>query len=500
MVALTFWYEYYNNSVAYHIQTILFQRQKLPYPKSVGFIVTNEFCERFSYYGMRTILSLYLRDKLGYGDDSATVIYHTFTMFAYFFPLIGAMIADGWLGRFRTILYLSVVYATGSILISVTAMPPVKLPQLEFTILALLLIAFGTGGIKPCVSAFGGDQFKLPEQEKYLGYFFSLFYFSINAGSLISTFLTPILRADVHCFGDTDCYSLAFGVPGILMVISIIFFVAGKRFYVMKTPTGNVMAKVSSCIGHAVLRSFKSKEKREHWLDHADDKYDTNLIEDVKSLLRVLVLFIPLPVFWALFDQQGSRWTFQADRMEQDIGGWTLKADQMQVLNPFLILIFIPLFEIAIYPCLTWCRLVRKPLHKMIWGGILASCAFVISGIVELSLLPTYGTPVSDGLAQLRIYNGYNCNFTLNMNVANVTQDATIGPLGAYEKLDIEADQIIQLPYSLRGAPNSECENITFSNTFSLMEKTANSYFISNNNLYNFIDNNNKAIDGVSVR
>ncbi|XP_045458412.1 peptide transporter family 1-like [Melitaea cinxia] len=371
---------------------------------------------------------------------------------------------------------------------------------LELTILALLLIAFGTGGIKPCVSAFGGDQFKLPEQEKYLGYFFSLFYFSINAGSLISTFLTPILRADVHCFGDNDCYSLAFGVPGILMIISIIFFVAGKRFYIMKSPTGNVMSRVASCIGHAVLRSFQNKEKREHWLDHADDKYDTNLIEDVKALLGVLVLFIPLPVFWALFDQQGSRWTFQADRMEQDIGGWTLKADQMQVLNPLLILIFIPLFEVAIYPCLTWCRLIRKPLHKMIWGGILAAFAFVISGIVELSLLPTYGTPVSDGLAQLRIYNGYDCNFTLNMNVQNITYNATIGPLGAYEKLDIEADQIIQLPYSLRGMPNSACENITFSNTFSLLEKTANSYFISNNNLYNFIDDNNKAIDGVNVR
>lgn len=86
------------------------------------------------------------------------------------------------------------------------------------------------------------------------------------------------------------------------------------------------------------------------------------------------------------------------------------------------------------------------------------------------------------------------------MNVQNITYNATIGPLGAYEKLDIEADQIIQLPYSLRGMPNSACENITFSNTFSLLEKTANSYFISNNNLYNFIDDNNKAIDGVNVR
>ncbi|XP_013189412.1 peptide transporter family 1 isoform X1 [Amyelois transitella] len=470
--------------------------KKLPYPKAVGFIVTNEFCERFSYYGMRTILSLYLRDKLGYSDNGATVIYHVFTMFAYFFPLVGAMIADGWLGRFRTILYLSLVYAAGTILISLTAMPPVSLPPLEFTIFALLLIAFGTGGIKPCVSAFGGDQFKLPEQERYLGYFFSLFYFSINAGSLISTFLTPILRADVHCFGENDCYSLAFGVPGILMIVSILFFVAGKKLYIIKNPAGNVIGRVGTCISHAVVKSCRDKEKREHWLDHADDKYETGLIEDVKALLRVLVLFIPLPVFWALFDQQGSRWTFQADRMYQDIGSWQLKADQMQVLNPLLILVFIPLFEVAIYPFLTWCRLIRKPLHKMIWGGVLAACAFIISGIVELSLLPTYGTPVTAGLAQLRVYNGFNCNVTLNL--PNNTH--VITPLSAYEQLDIKAEEFTQLPYSMQGDSNSNCANISYSGSFFLEEETANSFFINRDGVYNFTDKNDKAIDGVSVR
>ncbi|XP_072931088.1 peptide transporter family 1-like isoform X2 [Epargyreus clarus] len=478
---------------------------KLPYPKAVGFIVTNEFCERFSYYGMRTILSLYLRDKLGYSDNGATVIYHVFTMFAYFFPVLGAMIADGWLGRFRTILYLSLVYATGSVLISVTAMPPVNLPQLEFTIVALLLIAFGTGGIKPCVSAFGGDQFKLPEQERYLGYFFSLFYFAINAGSLISTFLTPILRADVKCFGENDCYSLAFGVPGILMVVSILFFVAGKRLYIIKNPAGNVLGRVFTCISHAVFKSCKTKEKREHWLDHADDKFDGGLIEDIKSLLRVLVLFIPLPVFWALFDQQGSRWTFQADRMQQDIGSWTLKADQMQVLNPLLILVFIPLFEVAIYPFLTWCKLIRKPLHKMIWGGVLAACAFVISGVVELNLLPTYGTPVSEGLAQLRVYNGYNCNFTLHTNymtedTVNSTDGFMIGPLDVYENLKIEADKFLELPYSLQGQNDTECAGISHTGHFRLLEKKANSFFINNKGVSNFTDNNDKAIDGFHIR
>lgn len=96
------------------------------------------------------------------------------------------------------------------------------------TVIGLFLIAVGTGGIKPCVSAFGGDQFKLPEQSHQLEKFFSLFYFAINAGSLISTTLTPVLREDVHCFGDNDCYSLAFGVPGALMIASI-----GKKLFLI---------------------------------------------------------------------------------------------------------------------------------------------------------------------------------------------------------------------------------------------------------------------------
>lgn len=85
----------------------------------------------------------------------------------------------------------------------------------------MVLIAIGYGGIKPCVAAFGGDQFELPGQSAQLATFFSAFYFAINAGSLISILVIPILRQDVHCFNENDCYSLAFGVPGILMVVSI---------------------------------------------------------------------------------------------------------------------------------------------------------------------------------------------------------------------------------------------------------------------------------------
>lgn len=149
------------------------------------------------------------------------MIYHAFTVLVYFFPLLGAVISDSFLGKFNTILYLSIVYAVGNAVLSIGAIGPLNLPDRGFAILGMLLIALGTGGIKPCVSAFGGDQFRLPQQELQLAMFFSMFYFSINAGSLLSTAITPILREKVHCFDEESCFSLAFGIPGILMVVSI---------------------------------------------------------------------------------------------------------------------------------------------------------------------------------------------------------------------------------------------------------------------------------------
>ncbi|XP_037825911.1 peptide transporter family 1 [Lucilia sericata] len=394
------------------------QVKKLPYPKSVFFIISNEFCERFNYYGMRTILVLYLSRQLNYSDDTATVIFHIFTMFVYFLCIFGAIISDSWLGKFKTILYLSLVYVCGSVLITLGAIPPLNLPATTFTMIGLSLIALGSGGIKPCVSAFGGDQFKLPEQIKQMTTFFSLFYFSINAGSLISTTVTPILREDVHCFGQKECYSLAFGVPAVLMAVSIVVFVLGKPLYKSKPPAGNMVVLVSKTIGNAISTRWHEKKTnpREHWLDYADKKYDRQLIEDVKVLMRVLVLYLPLPIFWALFDQQGSRWTFQATRMDGDMGSWDIKPDQLQVLNPLLILVFIPLYDVAFYPALSLIG-IRRPLQKLTLGGILAGVAFIISGVVELNLEKTYPTLPTPYTAQLRIFNGENCAYTFNSNL-----------------------------------------------------------------------------------
>ncbi|XP_017145502.1 peptide transporter family 1 isoform X3 [Drosophila miranda] len=395
------------------------QVKKLPYPKSVFFIISNEFCERFNYYGMRTVLVLYLSRQLGYAEDTATVVFHVFTMFVYFLCVFGAIISDSWLGKFKTILYLSMVYICGSVLLTLGAIGPLNLPVETFTMLGLALIALGSGGIKPCVSAFGGDQFKVPEQVKQITSFFSLFYFSINAGSLISTTVTPILREDVSCFDDINCYPLAFGVPAILMIVSVVIFVLGRSLYKMKPPAGNMVVLVSSTIWTAITTKCKEKKTnpREHWLDYADKKYERHLIDDVKVLMRVLFLYIPLPIFWALFDQQGSRWTFQATRMDGDMGSWDIKPDQLQVLNPLLILVFIPLYDVAFYPALSLVG-IRRPLQKLTMGGILAGIAFIISGVVELNLEQTYPVIPSSGNTQLRVFSGIpDCSYRFSTNL-----------------------------------------------------------------------------------
>lgn len=162
------------------------------------------------------------------------------------------------------------------------------------------------------MSAFGGNQFS-PRQKKYLDTFFSIFYLSINIGSTISTLITPIFRNDVKCFGN-DCYALAFGVPAMAMFLSIVFFVIGTPFYKRDDEKGkngkNIITQTAKCIVVAKynkIKNGKSMPKKEHWLDYADHKFEAKLIKDVKALLKVLFVFLPLPIFWALYDQQGKR-------------------------------------------------------------------------------------------------------------------------------------------------------------------------------------------------
>uniref|UniRef100_A0A8C5B779 Solute carrier family 15 member 1-like n=1 Tax=Gadus morhua TaxID=8049 RepID=A0A8C5B779_GADMO len=343
------------------------------YPLSIFFIVVNEFCERFSYYGMKAVLVLYFRYFLRWDDDLAITIYHTFVALCYLTPILGAIVADSWLGKFKTIVYLSIVYTLGQVVMAISAIhditdankdgtPDNMTFHVALSMVGLILIALGTGGIKPCVAAFGGDQFN-EHQEKQRSTFFSIFYLSINAGSLLSTIITPILRAqECGIYSQQKCYPLAFGVPAALMVVALIVFIVGSRMYTKVAPKGNIMLEVCKCIWYAVKNRFRNRSssipKREHWMDWADEKYEKLLIAQIKMVLKVLFLYIPLPMFWTLFDQQGSRWTLQATTMDGDFVSLCLfKLFLMSTVNPILILGFVPIVDSVIYPLIAKCGL-----------------------------------------------------------------------------------------------------------------------------------------------
>jgi dipeptide/tripeptide permease len=121
---------------------------KAKYPKIVFLIIINEFCERFSFYGLRTVLYLFFVNFLELQKDTATAIYHAFTTLCYFTPILGAILADGYIGLYKTILVLSIFYFVGELILTLTSMKPLGAPNLIGPCIGLVIIAIGTGGIK----------------------------------------------------------------------------------------------------------------------------------------------------------------------------------------------------------------------------------------------------------------------------------------------------------------------------------------------------------------
>ncbi|CAI2357258.1 unnamed protein product [Caenorhabditis sp. 36 PRJEB53466] len=418
------------------------------WPKTTLCIVSNEFCERFSYYGMRTVLTFYLLNVLKFTDSQSTIFFNGFTVLCYTTPLLGSIVADGYIGKFWTIFSVSILYAIGQVVLALASVKNYQSSVHPWMDLAgLLIIAFGTGGIKPCVSAFGGDQFELG-QERMLSLFFSMFYFSINAGSMISTFISPIFRSQ-PCLGQDSCYPMAFGIPAILMIVATLVFMGGSFWYKKNPPKDNVFGEVTRLMFTAVgNKSKKGSTPKEHWLLHYLTTHDCSkdakclelqalkhngklcqkkrFIDDVRSLLRVLVMFLPVPMFWALYDQQGSVWLIQAIQMDCRLSDTLLLLpDQMQTLNAVLILVFIPLFQVIIYPIAAKC-VKLTPLRKMVTGGLLASLSFLITGFVQLQVNTTLPTLPGKGECSISFWNQFDtaCSFTVtdannNMRVLN---------------------------------------------------------------------------------
>ncbi|XP_074032360.1 peptide transporter family 1 isoform X3 [Leptinotarsa decemlineata] len=335
-------------------------------------------------------------------------------MVCYIVPMVGAVCADIYFGRYRTIRNFAIIYLIGNILMCIAAVPTIDISPLAFSALGLILIAIGTGGIKPCVAAFGAEQFNLPAQKEMLLHFFSIFYFTINLGGFVGMTLTPILKKAVSCFGDDTCYALGFGFPAALMILSIFLFIVGKNVYKLKSPKKKVILEFFKCGWYALVEKFRTMKRSDHWLDNARGKFNVKLIEDMKIVSAILLLYTPLPIFWSLFDQQGSRWTFQASHMNGNIMGTQITPDQMQVVNPAMVLILIPIFDRIFYPCFSKINILENSLHRMAFGGIIAGTAFLSAGILELALETTYPELPRRHHASMNIMNTLPCDLKMS--------------------------------------------------------------------------------------
>lgn len=323
------------------------------WPRGLPYIVANEAAERYSFYGMKGILvvfmTTYLMDHSGEFDlmtgNEANFWYHMFVMGVYFTPLFGAVLSDVFLGKYRTIISLSLVYCLGHF---VLAIDQTRLGLM----VGLGLIAIGAGGIKPCVSAHLGDQFDESNQN-LLEKAYSWFYFAINIGSFLSYLLGAL-------FLDRYGPHLAFGVPGVLMLIATIVFWIGRKSYVSMPAVG----------AQAYTSVLFSKE-------------------GLGVLRRLIPIYVLVAAFWALYDQTGSSWIIQAnsDFVNKRILGFEWLPAQVQAINPIMILTLVPLFTFAVYPAIEKLGIRVTSLRKIGTGLFLTAASFAIIGWIEARVM-----------------------------------------------------------------------------------------------------------------
>jgi proton-dependent oligopeptide transporter, POT family len=402
------------------------------WPKGIPYIIGNEGCERFSFYGMRANLVPYLTTlyvATALAEDAAgrqaSHDFHLFIAGVYALPMIGAIIADKLLGKYLTIMSLSLVYCLGHAVLAFAEPSIAGDSTLSVMHLGLLLIAIGSGGIKPCVAANVGDQFG--ESNWHLTKkVFQVFYFSINFGSFFATLLTPLL---LEYFGP----SVAFGVPGVLMFLATIIFWWGRYSFVHAPPRPGgklglldavvsvflfvgclggwmfgadfglsgqqiiIVSAASVAVGVAlffyrqrlapgegflpVLMARLTSGRQAAMARFGEEGYDGML-----AVFRVLSVIMFVSVFWTLFDQHSSTWLLQAKQMDLHVAGSALRPAQTPAANPILVLILIPLFTFGVFPWMERRGIAITQLRRMSVGMFLAALSFVASAMIQSQL------------------------------------------------------------------------------------------------------------------
>lgn len=354
-------------------------RERLP--AQIKFIAVNEAAERFSYYGMASILTLHMVNRLGLSEAAASRNYHLFGFALYLTPLVGAFIADRYWGRYRTILWLSFGYVAGHATIA-------AFESVAGLYAGLVLLAVGAGGIKPCASAFAGDQ--VPRADaKVVSRVYDLYYAAINIGSLASTLVIPVLNATVGP-------RVAFGVPGLAMAFALLVFWLGRRSYRQVAPTGPNPHGFFRVVGRALVGGAgRPGAPAGDWLERAGDVHPPEAIAGARAVFRISAVFAPVAVFWSLFFQYGSTWTVQAEAMDRRILGRTIPPEWPQNLDAGFVLLLIWLFVSYLFPALERRGVRVTALRKMTVGMFVTVLSFVAAAAVQGALEAGLRVPVA---------------------------------------------------------------------------------------------------------
>lgn len=353
--------------------------KKTGMPRSVPFIIGSEIAERFSFYGLRSIMVTYMAVAFfnptlnpaltAEADAKANEMSHLFVTLAYFMPLVGAVMADWFFGKYRVILFVSVIYTFGHFILSISGN--------SFSIFStgLIIIACCAGGIKSCVSANVGDQFNR-SNEHLLSKAYGWFYMSINLGGTLAPLFIPLLK---KYYGP----EIAFGVPGILMAMATVIFFLGRKKYTNVKPAGIKRENFFTISIYALVKLFSRKPGQKVW-DAVGEKFSAKSIDGIKAVYRVLAVFAFTPIFWALWDQNLSEWVLQATRLDLTIAGdFKILPEQINFINPLFLVLLIPVFNSLIFPFLEKRGIKVSPLSKIGAGLVIIGLSFVIIALLQ---------------------------------------------------------------------------------------------------------------------
>ncbi|EFJ32364.1 hypothetical protein SELMODRAFT_439656 [Selaginella moellendorffii] len=366
--------------------------------RTSAFILGTECCERLAFYGINANLVMYLTKELHQGNATAAKNVAVWAGTGYLTPLIGAFIADSFLGRFKTIAAFSTLYVVGLVLLTLSSSlpsltppdcppdvhkcPKASLGQLSVFYTALYLVALGMGGIKPCVSAFGADQFddEHKSEKKKKSHFFNWFYLSINLGALIASTVLVYVQ-------DNISWSLGYAIPALAMVLAISCYLAGGRYYRHKRPAGSALTRVAQVLVAACRKwmvevpsdetflygfhdknsaiegsrkiehteEFKFLDKaatvttRDRMLEQPPSPWNlctVSEVEDVKQVVSIMPIWASNIFFSTVFAQMYSLFVEQGTRMERRLArGFYVPPACMSLFEVGTVLLMVPLYD-----------------------------------------------------------------------------------------------------------------------------------------------------------